>query len=317
MCEIVKNLRPSKAPKKATDTPLFSASFQPQEGKVLTRVRAPSASPLPDMKHRNHLHPARAALPPAPAVRRVCQAWVAALGFACLGLLSHPASATPPSNASAQHINQWTAQAQQWIDQQLATAADTGSSDMPRLRPEVLFGQMDPRLRLDPCQQVEPFLPGGTRLWGRSRIGLRCVQGPTPWSVFIPVTVKVWGPGWVIQRPVAPGDTLTQEDAQAAEIDWTESAATVLAQPQDWVGAQASRALMPGQALREGMVKPPQAFAAGSQVKVLVRGQGFALTATGEALTHGYLGQTARVRMPNRKVVTGTVRNADTVEVLR
>ena len=34
------------------------------------------------------------------------------------------------------------------------------------------MGSLDPRLKLAPCNQVEPHLPAGTRLWGRSRIGL-------------------------------------------------------------------------------------------------------------------------------------------------
>ena len=63
------------------------------------------------------------------------------------------------------------------------------------------------------------------------------------------------------------------------------------------------------------MVRPPQMFTAGTQVKVLIRGQGFQLAASGSALSHGHLGQPARVRMPNRKVLTGTVLDAETVEI--
>ncbi len=225
-----------------------------------------------------------------------------------------PEAQTPPP----WQIAQWTGQAQTWINQQLTFSADSDhNADSPRLRPEVLFGQLDPRLRLAPCNRIEPYLPTGTRLWGRARIGLRCEDGPTRWNVFLPVTVKVWGPAWVIKQPVAPNAVLAQADAELAEIDWTESPATVLLRPEDWVGSQASRALMPGQALRQGMVRPPQAFEAGSQVKVQYQGQGFVLAATGEALSHGYIGQTARVRMPNRKVISGTVRDAETIEVAR
>src|SRR6185369_7269807 len=52
-------------------------------------------------------------------------------------------------------------------------------------RIEVVVGALDPRLRLAPCDRIEPFLPAGMRLWGRSRIGLRCKEGRTNWSVYL------------------------------------------------------------------------------------------------------------------------------------
>lgn len=208
----------------------------------------------------------------------------------------------------------WTGQAQEWVNQQLRTVPDKPGKN-PTLRPEVEVGQLDSRLQLAPCSRVEPYLPPNTRLWGRSRIGLRCAEGPVRWNVFLPITVKAWGPAWVVRQPVAPGTVLSQADAQLTETDWAESVSPVLPQAQDWVGSQATRALMPGQVLRQGMVKPPQAFAVGSQVNVVILGRGFQLTATGEALTPGHVGQPARILMPDRKVLTGTVRDAETVEL--
>ena len=205
----------------------------------------------------------------------------------------------------------WTQQAQAWISGEVGR---TSQGPTP-LRPEIEVGTLDSRLRLAPCLRVEPYLPAGTRLWGRSRIGLRCIEGPTPWNVFLPVTVRVWGPAWAIRQAVPAGTELTQDDVEAVEIDWTEGHTPVLAQAQDWLGHTAARHLLPGQVLRQGMVRAPQVFTAGSQVKVTVQGPGFRLSATGEALSHGHVGQTARVRMPNRRVLTGTVRDADTVEI--
>ena len=45
------------------------------------------------------------------------------------------------------------------------------------VRVEIEPGRLDPRLRLAPCERIEPYLPPGARAWGRSRVGLRCVQG--------------------------------------------------------------------------------------------------------------------------------------------
>lgn len=183
------------------------------------------------------------------------------------------------------------------------------------LRAEVVMGSLDARLKLAPCNQVEAHLPKGSSLWGRSRIGLRCVDGPRRWTVYVPVTVKAWGPAWVLKRPVAAGDTLAQEDAEIAEVDWAEQRSGVLAVPERWVGRQAAFPLTPGLALRENMVRTPQAFAPGAQIRVQGEGGGFSISATGRALTAGMVGESARVKLPGGRVVTGVVRDAQTVEL--
>lgn len=203
------------------------------------------------------------------------------------------------------------------LAREFVTPAMTGApvAGSPVLRPEVVFGSLDSRLRLAPCEQVEAHLPRGTRLWGRSRIGLRCVKGPVRWNVYLPVTVKAFGPAWVLRRPVASGATLTEEDAERADTDWAEHPATVLADPALWVGHQANFNLQPGQALRQHMVRAAPAFAAGAMVKVSSGGPGFQVIVTGEAMAPGLPGQATRVRLPGGRVVSGRVRDDQTVEL--
>ena len=243
--------------------------------------------------------PTRPALPTRGWLRWALP-WVlglAASGFSAAGSVSGPA--------------QWSQQTEQWINQQLLTQLDP---ELP-LRPEVEVGRFDSRLRLAPCQRVEPFLPAGTRLWGRTRIGLRCTQGPVAWSVFLPIQVRVWGPSWALRQPVAAGTPLRPEDVEPIESDWAASTALPLTQTAQWLGLAASQTLQPGQVLRPGMVRAPQVFASGTQVRLAMQGPGFSLYAAGTALQHGILGQTVRVRLPNRKVVSGVVRDGQTVEV--
>ena len=175
------------------------------------------------------------------------------------------------------------------------------------LRMEVQVGKLDPRLNLAPCARVEPYLPSGSKLWGRTRIGMRCVEGPKPWNVFMPVTVKAFGPAWVLVNNVSMGETLGHEHAMESEVDWAESPHSIIALPQDWVGQTAARNLTAGMALRQTMVKAPELFKSGAAVKVLVEGGGFAITSSGKALESGSEGRNVRVRMGNGRTVTGTV----------
>lgn len=235
------------------------------------------------------------------------------LGACCVIVwcgLTGMAHAATPEQALTQPLLQ---QANEWAQKNLSPE-DVPEGDQP-LRPEIELGQLDSRLKLAPCARVEPYLPRGARLWGRSRIGLRCAEGPVLWNVFLPITVKVWGPAWVVQRAVAPGAVLAEGDVVPGEVDWAEHPAPVLVRQADWLGVTAARGLMPGQVLRQNMVRPVQVFNAGTEVKVHVKQAGFQMSATGRAMGHGFLGQPVRVKMPGGRTVSGRVRRDSSVSV--
>lgn len=198
-----------------------------------------------------------------------------------------------------------------WLDQAVARVQSSGAAP---LRMDVTLGALDSRLRLAACARVEPYLPPGTQLWGRTRLGLRCVDGSARWNVFLPVTVKAYGRAWVIRRDVAPGAVLGQADVMEAEVDWAQEASPTVIDPLQWVGQVATRALTTGQALRQNMIRPAQVFQAGSQVRVIAQGPGFQITSDGQALSAGIVGQLARVRMENGRIMSGTVLDARTVK---
>lgn len=200
---------------------------------------------------------------------------------------------------------------QRWLDDAMARSQSAG---LP-LRMEVSVGSLDSRLRLAPCARVEPYLPAGARLWGRTRIGLRCVEGATAWNVFLPVTVKAFGPAWVLAGPVAVGAVLTASDAVEAEVDWAAESAPIMANPDLWMGQVAARSLAGGQALRQSMVRAPQLFRAGVQVKVVAQGPGYAVTSAGQAMMAGAVGQIVRIRMDNGRIISGVVSESGTVDV--
>jgi flagella basal body P-ring formation protein FlgA len=181
------------------------------------------------------------------------------------------------------------------------------------LRMEVAVGALDPRLQLAPCAKVEPYMPPGTRLWGKSRLGLRCLSGTTRWNVFLPVTVKALGRAWVAKSNVAAGTVLTAADAMEAEVDWAADASPVVANMENWVGQVAARSWVAGQTVRQAMVKPAQVFQAGTQIRVLAQGVGFQVLSDGQAVTAGVVGQPAKVRLDSGRVMSGVVQDARTI----
>ena len=182
----------------------------------------------------------------------------------------------------------------------LDKAAGTGSA-----RVEVVVGQLDPRLHLAPCERIEPYLPPNVRLWGKSRIGLRCKEGRTAWNVYLPIVVKVWGRALVVPAGAAAGSVLADGDLDEAEVDLADEFTPVFFDRKLVVGRTLAQALRPGQAVRQAHIKSRQWFAAGETVKVVAVGEGFALEGVGQAITNGIEGQPARVRTETGHVVTG------------
>lgn len=201
---------------------------------------------------------------------------------------------------------------QRWLDKAVASSRPSGAV---ALRMEVAVGALDSRLRLAACSQVEPYMPAGTRLWGKTRLGLRCTDGSARWNVFLPVTVKAYGRAWVVKRDVMSGAILSEADVMEMEVDWAEEASPILGDAQQWVGQVATRGLTTGQALRQNMVRPAHVFQAGAQVRVVAQGSGFQISSDGQALSAGVVGQPARVRMDNGRVMSGVVLDTRTVKL--
>ena len=190
-------------------------------------------------------------------------------------------------------------------------AAGAGSN----ARIEVTLGELNPRLQLAPCARIDPFLPAGARLWGRSHIGLRCREGAT-WSVQLPVTVRVFGPALVAARPLAPNTPLASDDVAEAEVEWTRESQGVATDAAQLDNRVLTRPVAAGQPLPLAALRAPQVIAAGDPVKVLGQGRGFAVSAEATALAPALEGQSVRVRTESGRIVTGTARAGRRVEVV-
>ena len=158
-------------------------------------------------------------------------------------------------------------------------------------------------------------MPVGSRLWGKTRVAVRCVDGVGRWNVTLPASVQAVGAAWVVKNPITVGQQLVDNDLILAEVDWAAEGDPVLVEREVWVGQIATRALTTGQALRKSMVKPAQVFPAGAPVRVVAQGAGFRISADAQALTAGVVGQPTRVRMEGGRVSSGVVVDAHTVRI--
>lgn len=186
--------------------------------------------------------------------------------------------------------------------ERLARAALPSLPEHARVQLQV--GQLDSRLKLAPCQKIEPWWPANQRAWGAARIGLRCVDGPVKWNVYLPITVQVFAKVPVATEALAAGQRLEAGHLRPQEIDIAALPRVPLLEAGPALGRALARPLAAGQPVIASDLRARQFFASGDLVRVVARGPGFQVAGEGQALSVGMEGQPSRIRTENGRVVT-------------
>jgi flagella basal body P-ring formation protein FlgA len=175
-------------------------------------------------------------------------------------------------------------------------------------------GAIDPRLQLPSCDTPEVFLPAGSRLWGNATVGVRCPTA-TPWTIYVPVSVRIMAPTAVATRPLSAGQTVGQADVAIQSNDLSQLPPGVIMDPALAIGKTVIIGASTGQAFRQDMLRAPQVIQQGQTVKLVAKGNGFQVTAEGKALANATLGQVVSVRTQSGQVISGIAKQNGVVEV--
>lgn len=167
---------------------------------------------------------------------------------------------------------------------------------------------------LAPCFRHEIFLPSGSRLWGRTRLGVRC-NSPGNWTAYLPVTVGVSGHYLATTRKINRGQLLTENDIEVRQGDLTQLPESTLSEPQSAVGRRAKLGLAGQQPLRREHLQQIPVIRQGDKVRVVARGEGFTVYSEGVALNHAGEGEPVKVRNGAGKTLSGVARAAGEVEL--
>lgn len=247
------------------------------------------------------------ALHALPRLRIACAA-----GAALLALIG-PVAAQPAAQVSDSPLSDALRSEVQRMAQDAALVVWGNRPPVPRV--EVVVGTLPAHLKLAPCTQVQPYLPGGSRPLGRSRIGLRCVQGASHWNVSLPVTVRLWAPSLVAAGALPTGTVLESRHLATAEVDLAERADPAVGSAAAAIGRTLQRSLAAGDPVRQADLRTRQLFAAGDTVRIVATGAGYAVSSEGQAMGPGLEGRNARVRTDSGRIVTGIATGERRVEL--
>jgi flagella basal body P-ring formation protein FlgA len=190
------------------------------------------------------------------------------------------------------------------------------TAKLPGITTEAEVGSLDSRLRLALCPApLTAFLPAGAKLSGNATVGVRC-QDSKPWTVYVPVRIKLNGQVLVVTRPMAKGALIKEADVRLETRDMAALPVAPLTESSQAVGKLAKRALGIGTVISVNELQVPRLVRRGDRITILAAESGIEIRANGEALMDGAEGDRIRVRNSlTDKVIQATVVSAGLVQV--
>ncbi|MBX3618143.1 MAG: flagellar basal body P-ring formation protein FlgA [Nitrosomonas sp.] len=179
----------------------------------------------------------------------------------------------------------------------------------------VNVGHVDKQLVLPQCSHLEPFIPAGNRLWGKTSIGVRCDNQPDSWTIYVQAEISVMTHVLHLVRPISVGQMLTYEDIAPQNVNLVQMPEGILTDAAQVVGKVATSNLSAGQPIRPQMLRAPYVILRGQTVNLVVQGRGFSIRSEGQALTDAAEGQVVQVRNKSGKIITGLARINSIVEI--
>jgi flagella basal body P-ring formation protein FlgA len=181
---------------------------------------------------------------------------------------------------------------------------------------EVEVGALDRRLRLAACPQaLRAYLPPGGRTVGNTTVGIRC-EGPRPWSLYVPVKIRVYREVLTTTRPLSRGERLAAGDLRPVRRDIASLRGGYLTDPTQALGRVVRRRLASDTVLSAAVIESPILVKRGQDVTLVSETGSIRVQIRGKALMDGASGDRIRVRNPrSKRIVEGTVVSAGVVRV--
>lgn len=183
-------------------------------------------------------------------------------------------------------------------------------------RYEIEVARIDPRLRLVQCDKdLTQTLESPAQPVGRVTVRVRC-DGSSPWTVFVPATVKLFRQVVVTTLPLKRDHVIEAADISVVERDVGPLTQGYLTDPERVIGFKLKRPTVNDQVLAPVFLEQAEAIRKGDQVVIRARTGAINVVMPGEALSDGVPGQQIRVRnLRSQRIVKARVVEPGAVEV--
>jgi len=183
-------------------------------------------------------------------------------------------------------------------------------------RHEVVVSRLDPRLRLNQCDQpLAASFGNSAPPIGRVTVRVSC-EGSSPWSVFVPAQVRLYREVVVANRSLLRNTVLSDADVSLAERDVSNLNQGYLTQLDEVLGNKLTRPTQPDQVITLNQMELPKVVRKGDQVVITARSGSISVRMPGEAMADSILGKQIPVKnQRSGRVIKARVTGPGQVEV--
>jgi flagella basal body P-ring formation protein FlgA len=170
------------------------------------------------------------------------------------------------------------------------------------------MGNLDSRLRLQACdKELVAYTYEQRMSLGNQTIGVKC-PSDTPWSVYVPVTIKLVKPVVVAARALPSQHVLVSTDLVVKRIDIGGLRQAYLSDKVLVVGQQLKYPVAMGAVINQSTVKPEKIVHRGQMITLIAVAGSMQVKMNGTAMSDACLGQRVRVKnSSSKRVVEGVV----------
>ncbi|CNJ58087.1 flagellar basal body P-ring biosynthesis protein FlgA [Yersinia aldovae] len=169
-----------------------------------------------------------------------------------------------------------------------------------------------PQSQWPQCGMPDITLPTHSRPWGNVSLSVRC-NGQRR---FIQTQVQVSGRYAVATRRLAAGEKISMPDIEMKQGRLDTLPPGALLDTHFAQGAVSLRQINAGQPLTRNMLRRLWVIKAGQDVQILAQGEGFTINSTGKAMNNAAVQDSVRVRMASGQIVSGTVADNGTIQIM-
>jgi len=173
---------------------------------------------------------------------------------------------------------------------------------------------VDSRLNLSECQALVPFLPTGSKAWGKTTVGVRCTA-PSAWTIYLRANVQITAEYYVAAHSLSKGQILAIEDLSKIKGEISNLPIGFISNPDQAIGKAIQSSVSSGTLLRVDSLKSPAVVQQGQSVRVISIGNGFQVATDAQAITNASEGQIAKARTANGATLSGIAKAGGIIEI--
>ena len=178
----------------------------------------------------------------------------------------------------------------------------------------ITVGPIDPRLSLSACAALEPFIPRGGKVWGKTTVGVKCAA-PEPWTIYVQANIAVIADYVATTKPISQGQIIGTDELGVLKGDLTLLPPGIITDAAQAVGKSSAVSIPAGTPLRQDSLRNLPAVRQGQTVRLVSEGAGFQISSEGKALNTASEGQPAQARTQSGQMVNGVAKAGGIIEV--